>query len=48
MGRIRKYETEAEKAEAKRLRAQKYYWDNKDECDKKQRRRDKKKREGLQ
>lgn len=44
MGRLKKYQTAEEKIEAKRLRANKYYWDNKDECDKKQRKRDKAKR----
>ena len=45
MGRLKKYQSAEEKIEAKRLRAKQYYWDNKDECDKKQRQRDKQKRD---
>lgn len=44
MGRLKKYQTLEEKAEAKRLRANKYYWNNKKEQDEKQRERDKQKR----
>lgn len=44
MGRLLKYKTLEEKLEAKRLRAKKYYWDNKEKQDEraKQRYRDKK------
>ena len=45
MGRLKKYLTEEAKKEAERLRAQQYYWSNKKECDEKQRKRDKIKRE---
>jgi hypothetical protein len=40
MGRLKKYQTELEKQEIKRLRAKKYYWDNKEDQDGKQRKRD--------
>jgi len=40
MGRLKKYQTELEKQEIKRLRAKKYYWDNKEDQDDKQRKRD--------
>lgn len=33
MGRLKKYQTSEEKAEVKRLRAKKYYWENKEKCD---------------
>lgn len=45
MGRIKKYQTTEEKSEAKRLRANKYYWNNKEKCDEQQRKRDKQKRD---
>jgi hypothetical protein len=44
MGRLKKYLTEEEKLNAKRLRAKKYYWDNKQDQDEKQRKRDATKR----
>lgn len=40
MGRLKKYQTIDEKNEVKRLRAKKYYWDNKEKCDEQQRKRD--------
>ena len=33
MGRLKKYQTIDEKNEVKRLRAKKYYWDNKEQCE---------------
>lgn len=39
MGRIKKYQTEEAKQNAKRLRAKQYYWDNKEQCDEKSRKR---------
>lgn len=33
MGRLKKYQTLEEKLEAKRLRAKKYYWENKEKQD---------------
>jgi len=33
MGRLKKYQTAEEKAKAKRLRANKYYWENKEKQD---------------
>jgi hypothetical protein len=44
MGRLKKYQTIEEKNEAKRLRAKKYYWDNKEKCDEQQRIRDRSKK----
>jgi hypothetical protein len=41
MGRLKKYKTLAEKQAIKRAVAKKYYWDNKEQCDEKQRKRDK-------
>ncbi len=35
MGRLKKYQTLEEKLEAKRLRAKKYYWSNKEKIDEK-------------
>jgi hypothetical protein len=45
MGRLKKYQTTEEKVEAKRLRARMYYWNNKQDQDEKQRKRDSIKRE---
>ena len=45
MGRLKKYQTVEAKQEAERIRAQQYYWSNKKECDEKQRKRDKIKRD---
>jgi hypothetical protein len=44
MGRLKKYQTIEEKNEIKRLRAKKYYWDNKERCDEQQRSRDRSKK----
>jgi len=43
MGRLKKY-TEKQRIKVKRLRAKKYYWDNKEDQDEKQRKRDETKR----
>jgi len=40
MGRLKKYVTEEEKLNVKRTLAKKYYWDNKQDQDEKQRKRD--------
>lgn len=40
MGRLKKYQNELEKQKIKCLRAKKYYWDNKEDQDDKQRKRD--------
>jgi hypothetical protein len=45
MGRIKKYQTPEERLEVKRMRAKKYYWDNKLKCDEQQRQRDQAKRD---
>ena len=34
MGRLKKYHTEEDKKEAKRAAVRKYYWKNKEACDK--------------
>lgn len=47
MGRLKKYKTIEEKLEAKRLRSEKYYWNNKQEQDEKQRKRDEIKRNQI-
>ena len=39
MGRRRKYFTDLEKKEANRAKVLRYYWNNKDECDRKARER---------
>ena len=39
MGRLKKYQTEKEKIEVKRLRAKNYYWNNKEREDAKQKTR---------
>ncbi len=39
MGRLKKYQTEEEKQIVKRLRAKKYYWDNKQDQDEKAKQR---------
>lgn len=39
MGRIKKYQTKEEKSEARRKWAREYYWKNKEQCDEKQRQR---------
>lgn len=39
MGRLKKYQTIEEKTEVKRLRAKKYYWNNKEQEDEKARQR---------
>ena len=39
MGRLKKYKTAEEKLVAKRLASKQFYWDNKDEEDKKARKR---------
>ena len=39
MGRLKKYLTEDEKSAVKKQRAYDYYWNNKEQCDKKQRQR---------
>ena len=39
-GKPKKYVTEEEKLNVKRTRAKKYYWDNKQDQDEKQRKRD--------
>ena len=44
MGRLKKYQTAEEKSEAKRLRANQYYWKHKKDCDEKQRERDQRKK----
>jgi len=41
MGRLKKYLTSEEKKESKNKASQRYYWKNKEECDAKQRERDK-------
>jgi len=45
MGRIKKYQTPEEKQESRKKASHKYYWKHKEECDAKQRERDKLKRE---
>ena len=44
MGRLKKYLTEEEKLNIKRLRAKKYYWNNKKDQDEKARQRYKNKK----
>lgn len=44
MGRLKKYKTAEEKAEMHRQASKKYYWENKDEQDKKQAKRNQSKR----
>jgi len=47
MGRLKKYTTPESKAEAKRLKAKEYYWNNKEKCDEKSRKRYKRNKKDL-
>ena len=47
MGRLKKYLTEEEKSEIRRKWSREYYWKNKEQCDEKQRKRNKKMGEKL-
>lgn len=47
MGRLKKYKTQEEKAEMHRLASQKYYWNNKELVDEKQRKRNQQRKKDL-